>query len=114
MQDLETLEKLAHSTIKGSLCGLGKSAPNPVLSTLKYFRHEYIEHINDTCKTGKCTDLIEYFITDACIGCTKCAKVCPTDAIEHKPYELHIVENDKCVKCDACKQICPVDAVITK
>jgi len=114
MQDLETLEKLAHSTIKGSLCGLGKSAPNPVLSTLKYFRQEYIDHINGTCKTGKCTNLIQYFITDECIGCTKCAQVCPTEAIIHKPYELHIVENEKCVQCDACKQICPVNAVITK
>lgn len=114
LQDLEILENLAKSTIKGSLCGLGKSAPNPILSTLKYFKSEYIEHINGKCKTGKCTNLIEYFITDECIGCTKCAQVCPTEAIVHKPYALHVVENEKCVKCDACKQICPVNAVITR
>jgi len=113
LQDLEMLENLAKSTIKGSLCGLGKSAPNPVLSTLKYFKDEYIEHINGKCKTGKCVNLVQYFITNECIGCTKCAQVCPTQAILHKPYELHVVDNEKCVKCDACKQICPVNAVIT-
>lgn len=114
MKDLETLETLAHSTIKGSMCGLGKTAPNPVLSTLNYFRHEYVEHINGSCPTGKCTNLIKYYITDDCIGCTKCAQVCPTQAILHKPYEVHVVENEKCVQCDACRQICPVDCVITK
>ena len=112
--DLETLEKLAHSTKKGSLCGLGKTAPNPVLSTLKYFRHEYLDHINGKCPTGKCTELIQYFINDECIGCTKCSQDCPTDAIPLKPYELHIIDNDKCIKCDICRQICPVNAVIIK
>ena len=111
--DLETLEKLAESTIKGSICGLGKTAPNPVLSTLKYFREEYEEHIAGKCKTGKCKDLITYFIEDTCIGCTKCAQKCPTDAIAFKPYELHIIDNSKCIKCDICRQVCPVDAVVT-
>ena len=114
LKDIDTLESLAISTQKGSLCGLGKTAPNPVLSTLKYFRHEYEAHINGTCPTGKCDSLISYFITEDCIGCTMCAQRCPTDAIKMKPYELHVVENDKCIKCDACKQVCPVDAVIIK
>jgi NADH:ubiquinone oxidoreductase subunit F (NADH-binding)/(2Fe-2S) ferredoxin len=111
-EDLEALEKLAVSVNKGSMCGLGKTAPNPVLSTLKYFRHEYEAHINGHCPTGKCKDLISYEITNDCIGCTKCAQRCPSGAIEMKPYEIHKVEMDKCIKCDICRQICPVDAVI--
>ncbi len=114
LEDIDILEKLASSIIKGSLCGLGKTAPNPVLSTLKYFRHEYIEHVDGRCHTGKCNDLIEYFIDDNCIGCTKCAQDCPTDAINFKPYEIHIVENEKCIKCDICRQVCPVNAVIVR
>ncbi|NPD45360.1 NAD(P)H-dependent oxidoreductase subunit E [Lentimicrobium sp. S6] len=114
MEDLEVLEKLAYSTKKGSLCGLGKSAPNPILSTLKYFREEYLEHINGTCSTGKCHEMIEYFIEEECIGCTKCAQDCPTQAIALKPYEVHVVENEKCIKCDICRQVCPVNAVIIR
>jgi len=114
LEDLEILSKLAESTKKGSLCGLGKTAPNPVLSTLKYFKQEYIEHINGNCPTGKCTELVKYFINDECIGCTKCAQECPTEAIGFKPYEVHIVDNDKCIKCDICRQVCPVNAVILK
>jgi NADH:ubiquinone oxidoreductase subunit F (NADH-binding) len=114
IEDLESLEKLAISVNKGSMCGLGKTAPNPVLSTLKYFRHEYEAHINGHCPTGKCKDLISYEITSDCIGCTKCAQRCPSGAIALKPYELHVVEMDKCIKCDICRQICPVDAVILK
>lgn len=111
MKDLESLEKLAQSTKKGSLCGLGKSAPNPVLSTLTYFKGEYLEHIHGKCKTGKCKELITYVITEDCIGCTKCAQDCPTEAIGFKPYEVHVVDHEKCIKCDICRQICPVNAV---
>lgn len=114
MEDLEVLEKLAHSTKKGSLCGLGKTAPNPVLSTLQYFREEYVAHIQGKCSTGKCSEMVEYFIEEECIGCTKCAQDCPTDAIKFKPYELHVVENEKCIKCDICRQVCPVNAVIIR
>ncbi len=114
LADLDTLEQLAHSTKKGSICGLGKSAPNPVLTTLKYFREEYEAHINGKCLTGKCKEMITYDITDECIGCTKCAQRCPSDAIEAKPYELHHIDTEKCIKCDICKQICPVNAVITR
>jgi NADH-quinone oxidoreductase subunit F len=112
--DLDDLEKLAEWTRKGSLCGLGKTAPNPVLSTLKYFRNEYEDHINGKCPTGKCKDMVQYFITDKCIGCTKCVQSCPVDAIAFKPHEQHVIETEKCIKCDACRAICPVDAVITQ
>jgi NADH-quinone oxidoreductase subunit F len=111
-KDLEELDYLAHWTKKGSLCGLGKSAPNPVLSTLKYFREEYLAHINGKCPSGKCQAIIKYQINDLCIGCTKCAQKCPTEAILFKPHEKHIVINDLCIKCDACREVCPVDAVI--
>ena len=110
--DLEILEKLADSTKKGSLCGLGKTAPNPIISTLKYFRNEYLDHINGKCHTGKCTELIKYFIEDSCIGCTKCAQDCPTDAIKFDPYKVHIVDDELCIKCDICRQVCPVNSVV--
>ncbi len=112
--DLEELEKLADWTKKGSLCGLGRSAPNPVLSTLKYFRSEYEAHLNGICPTGKCTALINYSITDDCIGCTKCVQRCPVDAIPFKPHEKHVINAELCIKCDACRQVCPVDAVIVR
>ncbi|MBW8330618.1 MAG: NAD(P)H-dependent oxidoreductase subunit E [Prolixibacteraceae bacterium] len=111
LKDLDELEYLAGWTKKGSLCGLGKSAPNPILSTLKYFREEYIAHINGKCPSGKCQSLIKYQINDLCIGCTKCAQKCPTDAILFKPHEKHEVITDLCIKCDACRLVCPVDAV---
>ncbi|WP_461633540.1 NAD(P)H-dependent oxidoreductase subunit E [Labilibaculum euxinus] len=114
MSDLDLLEQLAINTQKGSICGLGRTAPNPVLSTLKYFRHEYEAHINGECPSGKCEELIRYEINNNCTGCTKCAQRCPVDAIKAKPYELHEVDNELCIKCDICKQICPVDAVEIK
>jgi len=110
-EDITHLEKLAESTQRGSLCGLGKTAPNPVLSTLRYFREEYEAHIKGTCPSGKCLPLITYLITDECIGCTKCAQRCPSDAIDFKPYEIHVIDMEKCIKCDICRQVCPVDAV---
>ncbi len=113
LEDIAALEKLAISTKKGSMCGLGKSAPNPILSTLTYFRDEYLAHIDGHCTTGKCKDMIKYEITADCIGCTKCAQRCPSQAIEARPFELHFLDHEKCIKCDICKQICPVNAVIT-
>jgi len=112
--DLEILGNLAVKVNAGSICGLGRTAPNPVLSTLRYFRHEYEAHINGNCPTGKCKELIRYEITDNCIGCTKCAQRCPSGAIEAKPYEIHKVEMEKCIRCDICRQICPVNAVILR
>jgi len=108
------LEKLALSTAKGSLCGLGKTAPNPVLTTLHNFREEYEAHLDGQCPAGKCLPLIRYEINDECIGCTKCAQRCPSGAIAFQPYEKHTVDMEKCIKCDICRQICPVDAVEIK
>jgi NADH:ubiquinone oxidoreductase subunit F (NADH-binding) len=112
--DIEELEHLAEWTKKGSLCGLGKTAPNPVLSTLKHFRDEYEAHINGTCPTGKCTELITYSVNDECIGCTKCVQKCPVDAIPFTPHEKHTIDTELCIKCDACRAACPVDAIDVK
>lgn len=112
--DLEKLEKLAEWTKKGSLCGLGRTAPNPVLSTLKYFREEYEAHLIGHCPTGKCTALVNYSITDECIGCTLCVQRCPVEAIPFRPHEKHVINGDLCIKCDACRQVCPVNAVVVK
>jgi NADH-quinone oxidoreductase subunit F len=109
--DIEELEKLAEWTNKGSLCGLGKTAPNPVVSTLKYFRDEYESHINGTCPTGKCIDLITYSVNDKCIGCTMCVQKCPVDAIPFTPHEKHSIDTELCIKCDSCRAVCPVDAI---
>jgi NADH-quinone oxidoreductase subunit F len=109
--DLEKLEELAEKTKLGSLCGLGKTAPNPVLSTLKYFRHEYEAHLKGICPAKKCEALIKYNITENCIGCTICAQKCPTDAIPLTPYKKHKIIQADCTKCDTCLQVCPAGAV---
>lgn len=116
MEDLDMLEELGQVIKAGSLCGLGKSAPNPVLSTLKYFRDEYIAHIRDKkCPAGVCTALKHYEIeTDKCKGCTKCARNCPVGAIEGTIKEPHKINQDKCIKCGACKDNCPFKAIVTK
>lgn len=110
-EDLNKLEKLALSTSRGSLCGLGKTAPNPVLTTLHYFREEYEAHLQGHCPSGKCLPLIHYEVTEECIGCTKCVQHCPSDAIAFKPYEVHAIDLEKCIKCDICRQVCPVNAI---
>jgi len=109
--DIERLEQLAHRIKRTSLCALGGTAPNPVLSTLRYFRHEYEAHIEGRCPAKQCRDLITYSITDACFGCTLCAQHCPAQAIEMRPYEQHEIDTEKCVRCGRCKAICPADAV---
>ena len=109
--DLEKLEELAEQTKNGSLCGLGKTAPNPVLSTLKYFREEYEAHLKGVCPAKKCRELITYTINDKCIGCTICAQKCPANAIPYKPYEKHEIIQTECIKCDTCFQVCPHEAV---
>jgi NADH-quinone oxidoreductase subunit F len=109
--DLEQLEQLAHTIQTSSLCGLGRTAPNPVLSTLHHFREEYEAHVAGRCPAGVCKAMITYSIGEECIGCTKCSQQCPADAIEFRPYERHEIDTDKCVRCGECLQACPAHAV---
>ncbi|OHB59152.1 MAG: NADH dehydrogenase [Planctomycetes bacterium RBG_13_44_8b] len=110
--DIEELQDLAVMVKKASLCGLGQTAPNPVLSTIKYFRSEYEAHLQKRCPAGKCKALITYSVTDDCIGCTLCAQHCPADAIEARPYEKQQIDVNKCIRCGTCKSVCPADAVV--
>jgi NADH-quinone oxidoreductase subunit F len=109
--DIQELEHLAKMVQQTSLCGLGRTAPNPVLSTIKYFREEYQAHLNKRCPAGRCKALITYSITDDCIGCTLCAQHCPADAIEMKPYQKHEIDTEKCIRCGTCKSVCQSNAV---
>lgn len=113
MEDLERLEELCYHLKENSLCALGQTAPNPVLSTLRYFRDEYIAHIVDKkCPAGVCKALLRYWIDpDKCKGCTLCARTCPADAITGKVREVHMINPDKCVKCGACMEKCRFNAI---
>jgi NADH-quinone oxidoreductase subunit F len=110
-EHLAELEQLALQVKEGSLCGLGKTAPNPVLTTLKYFRDEYEAHLQGRCPARRCTALIRYDVTDQCTGCTICAQHCPVDAIPMTPYQRHEILQDRCTKCDTCRRICPYSAI---
>ena len=112
-EDIEALEKLGRTIQSTALCGLGQTAPNPVLSTIKYFRHEYEEHIHDKkCRALVCKDLISYEIdADKCKACTLCAQKCPVDAIRGKRGVVHVIEQEKCVSCGSCYDVCPSGAV---
>lgn len=112
--DIDRLEALARSVKDASLCGLGQTAPNPVLTTLRYFRDEYREHIvNRRCPAGACTALIEFYIDpDLCKGCTACVKVCPTGAIAGDRKEPHAIDTTNCIKCGTCEEVCPSGAVL--
>jgi NADH-quinone oxidoreductase subunit F len=110
-EDLDKLEEIAQKTKQGSLCGLGKTAPNPVLTTLTYFKDEYEAHLKGICPAKRCKELITYTIDDTCIGCTVCAQKCPSGAIAIAPYQRHVIDQNKCVKCGTCYQVCPTKSV---
>jgi NADH:ubiquinone oxidoreductase subunit F (NADH-binding)/NADH:ubiquinone oxidoreductase subunit E/NAD-dependent dihydropyrimidine dehydrogenase PreA subunit len=110
--DLAELEHLAQVTQEGSLCGLGRTAPNPVLSTLAHFREEYEAHLEGRCPALQCKALIRYRITDNCIGCTRCAQACGAGAIRSIPHAKHEIDDTLCTRCDACRQTCPVEGAV--
>ena len=113
MDDLAKLEELCEHLKENSLCALGQTAPNPVVSTLKFFRDEYIAHIVDKkCPAGVCKDLLQYKINpDKCKGCTLCSRVCPAGAISGAVKEAHVIDPAKCVKCGACMEKCRFGAI---
>jgi NADH-quinone oxidoreductase subunit F len=112
--DIEKLEELAYQIKDNSLCGLGQTAPNPVLTTIKYFRHEYEAHIVDKkCPAKNCKKLITYTVNpDTCTGCTVCAKNCPTNAIDGGRKEVHTIRQDACIQCGMCFSKCKFDAIL--
>lgn len=113
LKDLDNLKELATTIKNTSLCGLGKCSPNPILSTLNNFYDEYLSHVVDKkCPAGKCQSLLNYIITDACKGCTKCARVCPAKCITGKPREKHEIDTKKCLKCGTCMSNCKFNAII--
>lgn len=113
MEDLEELEELAHTIKDASLCGLGQTAPNPVLSTLANFREEYIAHVVDKrCPAGVCKPLLKFKVTEKCIGCGKCKRNCPAECITGDIKQQHVIDTTKCIKCGTCKKACPVNAIV--
>ncbi|MFW5829951.1 MAG: NADH-ubiquinone oxidoreductase-F iron-sulfur binding region domain-containing protein, partial [Planctomycetota bacterium] len=111
--DIEDLEELGATIKDTALCGLGQTAPNPVLSTLRHFRKEYDEHVMDKrCAAGACTDLMSYFIDEeSCKGCTLCKKKCPVEAITGELKQAHAIDQEKCIGCGACYEACRLGAV---
>ena len=112
LDHLDELERLAQTIKRSSLCGLGQTAPNPVLSTIKNFRDEYIAHVVDKkCPAGVCKSLLQITITDKCIGCTACTRVCPVGCISGERKSMHVIDQEKCIKCGACIEKCPVKCI---
>jgi NADP-reducing hydrogenase subunit HndC len=115
-EDLEKLETLARRIKDTALCGLGQTMPNPILSTLRVFRDEYLAHVRDKkCPAGVCQELLEFFILpEKCVGCTLCAKVCPVQCISGTPKEVHVIDQAACIKCGACQEKCKFEAIIRR
>ncbi len=116
LKDLDELEELCYYIKENSLCGLGQTAPNPVLATLKFFRDEYIAHVVDkTCPAGVCKKLVKYeIVADACKGCTLCSRKCPVGAISGTVKNPHVIDSNKCIKCGVCMDSCKFGAIIKK
>ena len=111
-EDIEKLKEMADKIKKHSLCGLGQTAPNPVLTTLRYFEDEYKAHLEEgTCPAQVCRKLITYTISQDCIGCGTCAEECPAKSISGESQEVHVIDQSLCIKCGACQEVCPIDAV---
>lgn len=113
MSDLDQLERIARTVQRASLCALGKTAPNPVLSTIKYYRDEYEAHIlHKKCPAGVCRDLITYnILEDKCTGCGRCLRNCPSHAITGERRKLHVIDQALCIQCGICKENCHFDAI---
>ena len=110
--DIQKLKDIGHAMRKASLCGLGQTAPNPVMSTINYFEEEYRAHIEDkTCPAGKCKEMLTFTINDDCIGCTACARVCPVDCIAGEVKKLHVIDQKACIKCGQCYDTCKFNAI---
>ncbi|MFP4010223.1 MAG: NADH-ubiquinone oxidoreductase-F iron-sulfur binding region domain-containing protein [Spirochaetaceae bacterium] len=112
-EDLDRMETIGFAMQRASLCGLGQTAPNPVMSSLRYFKDEYIAHIEEQrCPSGHCKELVRYYILpDKCIGCTLCARNCPVNCISGERKQTHVIDQDRCIKCGMCYEVCKFDAV---
>jgi NADH:ubiquinone oxidoreductase subunit F (NADH-binding)/NAD-dependent dihydropyrimidine dehydrogenase PreA subunit/(2Fe-2S) ferredoxin len=114
-KDIENIRILAEFVRDNSLCGLGQNAPNPILSTLKFFRNEYMEHLKDKkCCSGECKSLMQYFITEKCVGCGNCARHCPVQCISGEPRKRYVIDQSKCIKCNTCYEVCAFKAIVKR
>ncbi len=113
-EDVESLEDLCDVITNSSLCGLGQTATNPVIGSMRYFMDEYLEHIDGFCRASACRNLLKYHITDKCVGCGACKAVCPASAISGERRSIHQIDTDVCVKCNSCLERCPVRAIVKR